>query len=120
MSDRRVTFRLLALKADTVSALIGLKSAVNEPAGTTTTAMIKSPKGLWTVILGPFEPNLYEYQYNLDGVWFPFLVMTGPNRSGTSTPLLLIPGYPPNFLGLKRRDRNHAGRDLLFNRHLTW
>ena len=58
MSDGRVTFRLLALKADTVSALIGLKSAVNEPTGTTTTAMIKSAKGLWTVISGPFEPNL--------------------------------------------------------------
>ena len=29
--------------------------------------MTKDANGLWTVTLGPLEPNLYEYQFNLDG-----------------------------------------------------
>jgi hypothetical protein len=27
----------------------------------------KDPNGLWTVTLGPLEPNLYEYRFTLDG-----------------------------------------------------
>jgi enterochelin esterase family protein len=100
--DRRVTFRLLAPQADAVSVLIGLKSAVNEPAGTTTTPMIKSAKGLWTVILGPFEPDLYEYQYNLDGVLVPDPGNDRPKpQRHVDTSLLLIPGDPPNFLDVQ-------------------
>jgi enterochelin esterase-like enzyme len=102
LRDRRVTFRLLAPKADAVSVLIGLKSAVNEPTGTTTTAMIKSTKGLWTVTLGPFEPNLYEYQYNLDGVLVPDPGNDRPKpQRHVDTSLLLIPGDPPNFLDVQ-------------------
>jgi enterochelin esterase-like enzyme len=102
LRDRRVTFRLLAPKAAAVSVLIGLKSAVNEPAGTTNTAMIKSAKGLWTVTLGPFEPNLYEYQYNLDGVLVPDPGNDRPKpQRHVDTSLLLIPGDPPNFLDVQ-------------------
>lgn len=59
LADRRVTFRLLAPNARTVSVFIGLKSAIDEPAGTTTTGMVKDTNGLWTATLGPFEPDLY-------------------------------------------------------------
>jgi hypothetical protein len=60
LPDRRVTFWLLAPKANAVSVLIGLKSGVYEPSGTTTTAMTKGANGLWNVTLGLFEANLYE------------------------------------------------------------
>src|ERR1700738_1623945 len=71
LPDRRVTFRLLAQKVNAVEVVVGIKSGVYEPQGTTTTEMAKDANGLWTVTLGPFEPNLYEYQFNLDGRKIP-------------------------------------------------
>ncbi len=68
LPDRRVTFRLLAPKANDVQVLIGVKGGVYEPQGTTTTEMTKDANGFWTVTLGPFEPNLYEYQFDVEGL----------------------------------------------------
>jgi hypothetical protein len=102
LPDRRVTFRLLAPKANAVSVLIGLKSGVYESQGTTTTAMTKGADGLWTATLGPFEPNLYEYQYNLDGVLVPDPGNDRPKpQRRVDTSLLLIPGDPPDFLDVQ-------------------
>jgi hypothetical protein len=67
LPDRRITFRLLAPNANVVQVLIGVKSSVHESQGTTTSEMTKD-LGLWTVTLGPFEPNLYEYVFNVDGL----------------------------------------------------
>jgi enterochelin esterase family protein len=95
LRDRRVTFRLLAPKANAVSVLIGLKSGVYEAQGTTTTALTKSANGLWTATLGPFEPNLYEYQFNLDGALVPDPGNDRPKpKRHFDTSLLLIPGDP--------------------------
>ena len=57
LPDRRVTFRLLAPKANAVEVVIGMKSGIYEPQGTTTTEMTKDANGLWTVTFGPFEPE---------------------------------------------------------------
>lgn len=102
LSDRRVTFRLLAPKAAAVDVLIGLKSGSYEAQGTTTAALTKDSKGLWSVTLGPFEPNLYEYQFSLDGRKFadPGNEMPKPQRQ-VDTSLLLIPGTPPDFLDVQ-------------------
>lgn len=102
LPDRRVTFRLLAPKAKDVSVLIGVKSAVFDPQGTTMAEMTKDSNGLWTVTLGPFAPNLYEYQFNLDGVTItdPGNGMPAPQRQ-VDTSLLLIAGTPPDFLDLQ-------------------
>jgi enterochelin esterase family protein len=99
LPDRRVTFRLLAPKASDVKVLIGVKSGIYEPQGTTTTEMTKNANGLWTVTLGPFEPNLYEYQFDVEGLKItdPGNDMPKPQRHG-NTSLLLIPGTPPDFL----------------------
>jgi enterochelin esterase family protein len=61
--------------------------------------MVKTPTGRWAVTLGPFEPNLYEYRFNLDGVVIPDTgnAMPKPQRH-VNTSLLLIPGDPPDFL----------------------
>ena len=92
LPDRRVTFRLLAPKANAVEVVIGIKSGVYEAQGTTTTEMTKDANGLWTVTLGPLEPNLYEYQFNLDGrkITDPGNDMPKPQRQ-VDTSLLLIP-----------------------------
>jgi enterochelin esterase-like enzyme len=102
LADRRVTFRLLAPNAGTVRVLIGLKSAIDEPAGTTTTGMAKDTNGLWTATLGPFEPDLYEYQFNVDGALVPDPGNDRPKpQRHVDTSLLLIPGDPPTFLDVQ-------------------
>src|SRR3984893_3318890 len=102
LPDRRVTFRLLAPKANAVEVVIGIKSGVYEAQGTTTTEMTKDANGLWTVTLGPLEPNLYEYQFHLDGrkITDPGNDMPKPQRQ-VDTSLLLIPGTPPDFLDVQ-------------------
>jgi enterochelin esterase-like enzyme len=102
LPDGRVKFRLLAPNAKTVEILIGMTSNVIEPQGTTTTAMTKDEHGLWTVTLGPFAPNLYEYQFSLEGrkMTDPGNDMPKPQRQ-VDTSLLLIPGTPPDFLDVQ-------------------
>ncbi|MBV9490822.1 MAG: hypothetical protein JO069_14050 [Verrucomicrobia bacterium] len=102
LPDRRVTFRFLAPKANAVSVPVGLKSGVDEAQGTTTTPMTRDANGLWTATLGPFEPNLYEYRFDRDGVIVP---VTGndlpkPQRH-VNTSLRLIPGEPAVFLDVQ-------------------
>ncbi|MBZ5607642.1 MAG: esterase [Acidobacteriia bacterium] len=59
-TDHRVTFRLYAPKA-TEAFLRGdfLADRV---------AMHKDEHGLWTVTVGPFQPDIYAYEFQLDGV----------------------------------------------------
>jgi 1,4-alpha-glucan branching enzyme len=71
LPDQSVTFWLLAPKANAVKVMIGVKSGVYEPQGTTTAEMTKQENDYWTATLGPFDPNLYEYQFDIDGVLLP-------------------------------------------------
>lgn len=64
---------------------VGIKSGVYESQGTTITTMTKGAKGLWTVTLGPFEPNLYEHQFHVDGCTISDPGNDMLKRSGTST-----------------------------------
>jgi hypothetical protein len=79
-----------------VKILVGVKGGIYEPLGITTTEMTKNESGLWTITLGPFEPNLYEYQFNVDGctITDPGNDMPKPQRH-VQTSLLLIPGTLP-------------------------
>jgi hypothetical protein len=85
-----------------VEVAIGIKSGIYEPQGTTTTEMTKDANGFWTVTLGPFEPNLYEYRFSVDGcvITDPGNDMPKPERH-VDTSLLLIPGTPPDFLDVQ-------------------
>jgi len=57
--DRKVTFRLHAPKARTVT--LGCRFAPGlKP-------MKKDPNGIWSLTLGPAEPGLYEYYFVADG-----------------------------------------------------
>jgi enterochelin esterase-like enzyme len=102
LPDRQVTFRFFAPKADNVDVMVGLKSGPYELQGTTTTPMVKDATGLWSLTVGPFEPNLYEYQFNLDGrkIADPSNDMPKPQRQ-VDTSLLLIPGTPPDYIDVQ-------------------
>ncbi len=85
--DRQVTFRLRAANAKsvTVSGQI-VKQA---------TPLTKDEAGLWSVTVGPVNPGVYEYSFNVDGV-----AMIDPgNREikpmrAPRTSILEIPGEP--------------------------
>jgi len=60
LADRRVTFRLLAPKVSEVK-LIG-EFMTGEK------ALQKDEKGLWSITIGPLEPEIYHYNFTIDGV----------------------------------------------------
>src|SRR5271166_5130875 len=125
LPDRHVTFRLLAPEANTVDVVVGIKSGPYEPQGSTTAKMTKDANGLWSVTLGPFEPNLYAYQFSLDGrkITDPGNDMPKPQRQ-VDTSLLLIPGTPPDFLDVQNgahgtmRDETYYSTALGKNRRV--
>ena len=62
-ADRRVTFRILAAKAETVRL-----SGGDIPGNGQGSEMTKGTNGVWEVTLGPIEPGTYRYNFNADGV----------------------------------------------------
>jgi enterochelin esterase family protein len=62
-ADRRVTFRILAPKAEAVR-LSGGDIPGNGPGA----VMTKGTNGVWEVTLGPIQPGAYRYNFNVDGV----------------------------------------------------
>ena len=62
-SDRRVTFRILAPKAESVRVSGGDMPQVGQGA-----AMTKGTNGVWETTLGPVDPGAYRYNFNVDGV----------------------------------------------------
>jgi enterochelin esterase family protein len=62
-ADRRVTFRILAPKADAVRL-----SGGDIPGNGQGAEMTKGTNGAWEVTLGPIQPGAYRYNFNVDGV----------------------------------------------------
>src|SRR5206468_4214943 len=62
-ADRRVTFRILAAKAETVRL-----SGGDIPGNGRGAEMTKGTNGVWEVTLGPIEPGTYRYNFSVDGV----------------------------------------------------
>ena len=61
--DRRVTFRILAPKAESVRVSGGDMPQIGQGA-----AMTKGTNGVWEVTLGPVDSGAYRYNFNVDGV----------------------------------------------------
>ena len=57
--DGQVTFRLLAPNADQVS----LRGRMARPA----VPLTKNENGIWSVTIGPLEPDIYSYYFDVDG-----------------------------------------------------
>src|SRR5216117_950564 len=62
-ADRRITFRILAPKAQAVRL-----SGSDIPGNGQGAEMKKGTNGVWEVTLGPIEPGAYRYNFNVDGV----------------------------------------------------
>ena len=88
--DRRVTFRLQAPQAKQVGVRVQFASGLE--------AMTKNGEGLWSVTLGPAEPDIHEYSFVVDG-----LSVTDPANTwvkywrGTARNLVEVPGDKPMF-----------------------
>jgi enterochelin esterase-like enzyme len=61
LPDHRVTFRLLAPKAETVVLNGNWDMGINIP-------MTKDDQGIWSVTVGPLGEQLWGYSFNVDGV----------------------------------------------------
>ena len=62
-ADRRVTFRILAPKAEAVRL-----SGTDIPDNAQGTPLTKGAEGVWEGTLGPLAPGAYRYNFNVDGV----------------------------------------------------
>jgi len=89
-SDGRVTFRLNAPNAKRVGVRVQFEQGLRP--------MTRSKNGVWSVTLGPAEPEIYEYNFVVDG-----LEIVDPANSWlkvwlrNSKNLLEIPGKEPMF-----------------------
>jgi enterochelin esterase-like enzyme len=87
-SDRRVTFRVKAAQAKEVTvAGQGINGKV---------PLTKGENDEWSATVGPIEPGVYEYSFNVDGLQMidPSNPAMKPQRS-PRTSILHIPGDPP-------------------------
>ena len=104
-ADRRVTFRILAPSANKVSVLGQWDNNVPHD-------LTKDANGVWSVTLGPIEPNYWIYNFNLDGVEMsdpvnPIVKL----RMRTSASMVNIPGDPPTTWDV-RTDVPHGSLDI--------
>jgi enterochelin esterase family protein len=85
--DRRVTFRLRAPNAQTVTVSGGFGAPAS---------LEKNEQGIWSVTVGPLRPDLYGYSFTVDG-----LRMIDPSNPVVmpapllQTSVLEVPGDPP-------------------------
>ena len=75
-ADRTVTFRLAAPKATEVT-LSGEFMKGSKP-------LVRDDKGVWSVTIGPIEPEIYNYNFTIDGV--KMIDPGNPNVKFGSTP----------------------------------
>ena len=82
--DRTVTFRVRAPKATEVT--MNMDWSGDHP------ALKKDSEGVWSVTLGPLEPSIYIYSFNIDGVAVPDPINPRVKlRAQTSASLLEVP-----------------------------
>jgi enterochelin esterase-like enzyme len=85
-ADRRVTFRILAPKAETVKLSGDIHNAGQS-------AFVKGTNGVWEMTLGPLDPGAYRYTFNVDGVTVNDSRNPATSESNNNTSsLLTVPG----------------------------
>lgn len=85
-SDRTVEFNIYAPKAENVTVIgsFGFKDL----------SMIKGENGLWTLSIGPLEPEIYHYQFDIDGAKVSDTKNQSPYPWLENKSELIIPGSP--------------------------
>lgn len=89
--DRSITFRVRAPKASEVNLAFGAGAAKPQP-------MVKDSNGVWSITIGPVEPEIYTYTFLIDGA--RVLDMANPvlkNGRAPDASVVEIPGTPPRF-----------------------
>jgi enterochelin esterase-like enzyme len=104
-ADHAVTFRIRAPKAAEVLVSASVGTLNPKPTGTTKAApdqwnmpMQKGADGVWTLSIGPLEPEIYRYVFLVDGM--RALDLANPNvNAGGAIPwsYFEIAGDPPRF-----------------------
>jgi enterochelin esterase-like enzyme len=93
--DRTVTFRLRAPKATAVE-LVGevLQGKASQP-------MVKDDEGIWSVTIGPLPPEIWIYNFRIEGVDFPdpSNISLMPRAAGLAavSNFVEVPGDAPAF-----------------------
>ena len=82
-ADRTITFMIDVPRAHDVAVHF---RDTNYP-------MTKNEAGLWTVTIGPFDPEIYTFNYVVDGADF-YNVIDG---AGLDNRIVEIPGNPPRY-----------------------
>src|SRR5687768_4259126 len=93
-ADRRVTFRLRAPSATSVD-LVGEVLQGKGPQ-----AMTKGADGVWSVTIGPLPPEIWIYNFRIQGVDLPdpANISVMPRAAGTaSSSFVEVPGDGPAF-----------------------
>jgi enterochelin esterase-like enzyme len=94
-ADRTVTFRLRAPDATAV-ALVGEVTQGKGPQ-----AMSKGGDGVWSVTVGPLSPEIWSYNFRIQGVDLqdPANINVMPRAAGTAAPsnFVEVPGDAPAF-----------------------
>jgi enterochelin esterase-like enzyme len=94
-ADRTITFRLKG--PDLESAAVSAGWLGEEP-----TAMVKGADGVWSVTIGPVEPDILDYSYEIDGV-----STIDPHNArvklwlGGAASLVEVPGESPLYYDLQ-------------------
>ena len=88
-ADRTVTFRLWAPNAKAVR----VTSIEGQPPADLT----KNEQGVWSATVGPLEPDIYSYMYEVDGA--PVIDPRNPDVKVwlTLNSMVLVPGTPPRL-----------------------
>ncbi len=85
-TDRTVVFNIYAPKADNVILLSSIQSQ--------DIPMIKGENGLWSVTIGPVTPEVYHYQFDIDGAKISDMKNQSPYPWLEGKSELIVPGTP--------------------------
>jgi enterochelin esterase-like enzyme len=89
--DRTVTVRIVAPNAKSVT-VSGEIMGTSPPA-----ALTKDENGVWSVTLGPLEPEIYSYGFNVDGMTVNDQRTSYVKPSSSYTSQVVVPGDGPQF-----------------------
>ncbi len=89
--DRTVTLRVLAPKASAVT-VSGEIMGTKPPA-----PLARGEDGVWSVTLGPLEPEIYSYGFNVDGMTVNDQRTSYVKPSSSYTSQVEVPGDGPQF-----------------------
>jgi enterochelin esterase-like enzyme len=85
-SDRTIVFNIYAPKAENIDLISTIQPEL--------IPLIKAENGLWSVTIGPIAPEIYHYQFDLDGAIISDLKNQSPYPWLEGKSELIVPGTP--------------------------